>query len=309
MNPPLECFVFRHRPQRYSHFEFAGNTTVVGKVTAKTIKIVTCNVYHVMTLELSHEEFFTQYFVDPGVETRIAARLLRSYYTSTTKNLKPGDFETDSILSSIIEKALTEKDFKMKKVKTTAIVHIDDHRRTCIEIYRKNGDVHYIAVEYGESIEIHQEQEKDFDKRFKLLEEYPVEKAARLFVEYAKYLGATEPALNKLAQLCNLSKSEKEAIMATAKKSAKKTEAAKPTKKEPSKPAKPIVKKAPAVKKESGSAAQMFKDLIMAGKMTDDQIFKKVQEKFGLSDNKRSYVNWYRKHLEKQGAKPPKAKG
>lgn len=56
------------------------------------------------------------------------------------------------------------------------------------------------------------------------------------------------------------------------------------------------------------SAAQMFQDLIMAGNLTDDKIFEKVQAKFGLSDDKRSYVAWYRNKLKKDGKKPPAAK-
>lgn len=55
-------------------------------------------------------------------------------------------------------------------------------------------------------------------------------------------------------------------------------------------------------RKVSGdSAAAMFRRLILAGDMTDDQIFKAVQEKFGLADNRRSYVQWYRKELQKKG--------
>ena len=56
------------------------------------------------------------------------------------------------------------------------------------------------------------------------------------------------------------------------------------------------------------SAAQMFQDLIMAGKLTDDQIFEKVQAEFGLDEKKRGYVKWYRNHLKKQGQNPPEAK-
>jgi len=52
----------------------------------------------------------------------------------------------------------------------------------------------------------------------------------------------------------------------------------------------------------------MFQDLIMAGKLTDDQIFEKVQAEFGLDEKKRGYVKWYRNHLKKQGANPPEAK-
>lgn len=56
------------------------------------------------------------------------------------------------------------------------------------------------------------------------------------------------------------------------------------------------------------SAATMFCELIMAGNLTDDKIFEKVQAKFDLSDDKRKYVAWYRNKLTKDGKKPPAAK-
>jgi hypothetical protein len=56
------------------------------------------------------------------------------------------------------------------------------------------------------------------------------------------------------------------------------------------------------------TAAALFCDLIMAGNLTDDKIFAKVKDKFGLDDKKRSYVAWYRNKLKKDGKKPPEAK-
>lgn len=49
------------------------------------------------------------------------------------------------------------------------------------------------------------------------------------------------------------------------------------------------------------TAAAMFRRLILDGKLTDDEIFKEVQKAFGLADNRRSYVDWYRKELKKKG--------
>lgn len=64
--------------------------------------------------------------------------------------------------------------------------------------------------------------------------------------------------------------------------------------------------KVPREQKETASS--MFRELIMAGKLTDDQIFKKVQAKYGLDEGKRNYVTWYRYQLRKQGKKPPEGK-
>lgn len=66
------------------------------------------------------------------------------------------------------------------------------------------------------------------------------------------------------------------------------------------------VKREPGAKRES--AAQLFQDLIMEGKKTDDQIFAQVKAKYKLSDDKRRYVAWYRNKLTKDGKKPPAAK-
>lgn len=53
------------------------------------------------------------------------------------------------------------------------------------------------------------------------------------------------------------------------------------------------------------SAAKMFRELIMEGKYTDMEIFKKVQDEFGIGDDKQSYVGWYRNQLFKLGENPP----
>lgn len=49
------------------------------------------------------------------------------------------------------------------------------------------------------------------------------------------------------------------------------------------------------------SSAAMFRRLILRGDLTDDQIFKEVQKAFGLADNRRAYVKWYRNDLVKKG--------
>ncbi len=53
------------------------------------------------------------------------------------------------------------------------------------------------------------------------------------------------------------------------------------------------------------TAAAMFQSLIREGKLTDSEIFAKVQTKFGLDDKKRGYVAWYRNYLTKKGEKVP----
>jgi hypothetical protein len=211
------------------------------------------------------------------------------------------------------------------KKQASAVMPCHDHnRRTCIQVDRSAGLVKFIPLDIILGLEVHSTSADSFDQRFTPMEGYPVEKACQLFVNYSQTLGATKEAMDYLGQIINVSKQELE--MATTKKQtvAEKPAAAKAVKpvakKAAAKPTKvkagrravdPVVK--PAAKsakpgEKKPSAAQMFQDLIMAGKLTDDQIFEKVQAEFGLDEKKRGYVKWYRNHLKKSGANPPEAK-
>ena len=71
---------------------------------------------------------------------------------------------------------------------------------------------------------------------------------------------------------------------------------------------KPIARSTGKVVKENGrkvaareTAASMFRRLILAGDLSDDEIFAQVQKAFNLDDNRRAYVGWYRKDLKKKG--------
>ena len=173
------------------------------------------------------------------------------------------------------------------KAQPTVVPCHDFNRRTCIQVERVAGLVKFIPLDIIMGLEVHSTSADSFDQRFTPMKGYPVEKACQLFVNYSQTLGATKEAMDYLGQVVNVSKQELK--MATEKKQVK-----------AEKPAKTVEKKP--------SAAQMFQDLIMAGKLTDDQIFEKVQTEFGLDEKKRGYVKWYRNHLKKQGQNPPEAK-
>lgn len=190
----------------------------------------------------------------------------------------------------------------------------DRQRRTCIQVDRTEDRVHFIPLDVVTGLEVHSTSVDSFDQRFVPMEEYSIAKACQLYLNYSQSIGATKEALDYLGRIITISKQESD--MATKKKisvekpapAAKK--AAKPAKAAPTK--KVVAKPAKAAAAKSGekktSAAQMFQDLIMAGKLTDDQIFEKVQAAFGLDEKKRGYVKWYRNHLTKLGQKPPAAK-
>ena len=206
----------------------------------------------------------------------------------------------------------------------------DVARRTCLQVERLDGHVKFIPLDVSTGLEVQKTSVASFDQRFTPMEGYPAEKACQLYLSYSQNIGATKEALDYLGQVVNIS--EQEYKMATTKRAAtaatktekavtakanskakpaeKKVTAAKPaTKTTPAKAAAKTPVKTPVKTGEKKvSAAQMFQDLIMGGKLTDDKIFEKVQEKFGLDEKKRGYVKWYRNHLKKQGANPPEAK-
>lgn len=194
----------------------------------------------------------------------------------------------------------------------------DRQRRTCLEVARVAGQVKFIPLDITEGLQVHLTSAESFDQRYQPMVNYPIEKAAQLYLGYSQIIGATKEALNYLGQVINIS--DEEMKMATTKKTvaasaAEKKTAAKEPKTKPVQAAKepkakPVATKPPVAKtgEKKPSAAQLFKDLIMAGKLTDDQIFERVKNEFGLESNKRAYVNWYRNNLKKQGLNPPEPK-
>ena len=200
-----------------------------------------------------------------------------------------------------------------------AQVCCDHNRRTCILLERSESHVKYVALDVENGLDVTSADPRDFDRDYKPMVDYPVERAAKLYVEYSRGLGATEQVMRMLAKLTTVNQEDIEmaakkktaraaAPVKTAKKATTKTAGKTSTK--PAKAAKE--KKAPGEKKERAprgpTAASRFQDLIMEGKKTDDQIFAVVQKEFGLDDSKRSYVKWYRNYLTKQGKNPPAAK-
>lgn len=199
-----------------------------------------------------------------------------------------------------------------------AQVCCDHNRRTCILLERSESCVKYVALDVENGLDVTSADPKDFDRDYKPMVDYPVERAAKLYVEYSRGLGATEQTMRMLGKLTTVNQEDIE--MATKKKATRAAAPVKTAKKATTKTAKADAKpakaakekKAPAEKKERAArgptAASRFQELIMEGKKTDDQIFAVVQKEFGLDDSKRSYVKWYRNYLTKQGKNPPAAK-
>jgi hypothetical protein len=191
-------------------------------------------------------------------------------------------------------------------------------RRTCIVVNEDAAVVQYIRLNF-EGLEVEEMSAKQFGQTYHQLADYPIMKAAKLYGEYCLSLGATEEVLDILAPYVKFSEKDRE--MSTKKKAAK--AASKPAAKQAEEKVKAVASAKPAkakkaaktngsAKKEAGkpreSAAQLFKDLIMQGDLTDKQIFARVKQKYELDDGKFGYVKWYRNALVKAGQKVPAAK-
>jgi hypothetical protein len=187
----------------------------------------------------------------------------------------------------------------------------DRERRTCLALDGSGSTVQFIPLSIENGFQIESMPRKTFDEVYKHLEDYPPARCATLYAQYAMSVGATAEAMEALGRITKLT--QKEIEMATAKK-APTAKVEKVTAEKPAKVAKVAAEKAEKPAKKTGvSAAQMFRDLIMAGNLSDAKIFEKVQAAHGLSDDKASYVAWYRKDMIKKGvegvpeAKPVKA--
>jgi len=353
MNPrDLRSYAFAGQLRIYNDYVLSGYEAVVTMADDQHVMVLTHDLVRTYELNLSWGEFTRRFTLRADTTAEKQALLLRN----TLRNIAT---KADKSVAVILERyldeppTLTEVTVKApKNAPQNVIIRADYHRHTCIELRRENGVVTYVPLGDG-TIDVHTTGAEKFDAEFMhVMDDYPPEKAAQLYVQFALHLGATPEALTELGRLTTISK--KEYDMATAKPvtegtkkpapavknappAAKKatTAAEKPAKaapavktapeaKEKAAPAAktaPAKKTAPAAKKDSAkaparrepgerkpSAASRFQDLIMEGKLTDDEIFATVKKEFSLSDDKRSYVAWYRNYLIKKGKTPPAMK-
>lgn len=168
----------------------------------------------------------------------------------------------------------------------------DHSRRTCLLLSRQGGHVSIIPMAAGDSFRVHKLSEQRFKEQYQDVPNYPIAKAAELFVRYAMDMGCTKEAMDELAKLTPVSQAVRD--LCTLKTVLTKEADGTVTEK--------VVVRGESSKGSSGeSAASLFQRLILEGKLTDDQIFKQVQKQFKLDDSRRSYVAWYRKKLIKDG--------
>lgn len=196
----------------------------------------------------------------------------------------------------------------------------DRQRRTVIAVAQEGPNVKFIPLSYEFGLQVELMPATEFRQLYEEVPDYPIERAAGLYVGYAHSIGASEEALEHLGRYVKLTAKDiematktpaktaktpaaKKAAAPKAEKAPKATKAAAAPAKATKAPKEPKAEKAKAPR--APSAASRFKELILEGKLSDDKIFEKVQKEFSLDDSKRSYVAWYRNDLTKKGLLAP----
>lgn len=198
-------------------------------------------------------------------------------------------------------------------------VHVDDGKHTCIQVDRSETHVKFIAMNVATGFKVEELSMKDFEAIYKVPIAYQVERAAALYVEYAKNCGAAKEAMDYLGHAVKISKKEYEMVVTKkpAVVTAKETKAAKAaavkepvTKAKPApavKPAKPV-KVAPVAKakedtppwkgeKKIGIGAFCIAQ-IEAGK-DNAAILEMVKKEYPSAATTNASIAWYRNKLNK----------
>lgn len=332
----------------YAEFALPGYEAVVTGADEKAVTVLTHNLSRTFQEQVPWPEFVKRFTVraDTTAEKQ-ALHLRNTLRTIATKADKDVALAIDRYLDNApVLSEVTVNEAK-KNAYPAATVRADYYRHTCLELSRTETRVSYIPLGDG-TLDVREAGIDAFEEEFMhVMSDYPPAKAAQLYVQFALHLGATPAAMKALGNFVNVSKKEiematakpvtggtakptpavkkaagdaktppaaKKATVAAGKPAAaaKTAPAAKTTAAKPEKAPKVTVEKKPAAPKEkkerAPTASSRFQELIMEGKLTDDAIFAAVKKEFGLSDDKRSYVAWYRNYLAKKGKNPPAAK-
>lgn len=217
--------------------------------------------------------------------------------------------------------------------------YYDRQRRTCIVVEADDSDVSLVKLDTAAGLRISFMPVDLFEDTYSEVAGHPIHKAIEQYSEFARYCGAEKRVLDAFNSILDseekngvdvsLTRLKLQQVKLLDGKAAKTPSDASaddtpPWDDEPgvdnskqTKKGKTVMARQPkaAVKVPSNSAttntgsikqprrtaASAFKDLILTGQYSDDEIFATVQKEFGLDDSKRSYVAYYRRELKNKG--------
>jgi len=323
----LEHFAFRGRPRVYGTTELLGYEALVVRDDGSAVTLVTHDLYAFETRRVSRAEFLEGFVPDLSSTPARMATDMRSWF----HNIRADD-ESRSAVERALNRPGKLEDLKVKKTNnkkaTAAHVCHDFNRRTCIVLERTENLVVYLPMN-GEGLEVLTAAPGHFDKDYKPLDGYPVEKAAALYVEYARHLGATKEAMAELGKLVTVTQADVGAALRQRAAADAKRPTAPPTtteekpKKErtAAKGVRPVVRvkqddppwdtgkakpKAEVAtttktgKPRAEGVGTFCERLILEGK-SNEEVLAAAKKQFPDKNPSPSSVNWYRNKLKREG--------
>lgn len=212
--------------------------------------------------------------------------------------------------------------------------YYDRQRRTCIVVASDKSNVSLVKLDTSAGLRISLMPVNLFEGTYSEVAGYPIHKAIEQYSEFARYCGATQDVMNAFNGILDseekkgvdvkLTRLKLQQVKLLDGKAAKPADNTPPWDDEPSvdnpkptKKGKTAMARQPkasvkvpsnsattntgSIKQPRRTAASAFKDLILTGQYSDDEIFATVQKEFGLDDSKRSYVAYYRRELKNKG--------
>lgn len=212
--------------------------------------------------------------------------------------------------------------------------YYDRQRRTCIVVEADKSNVSLVKLDTSAGLRISLMPVNLFEDVYSEVAGYPIHKAIEQYSEFARYCGAEKYVVDAFNSILDseekngvnvkLTRLKLQQVKLLDGKAAKPADDTPPWDDEPSvdnpKPTKKgktamarqpkTLVKVPSssatsntgsIKQPRRTAASAFKDLILTGQYSDDEIFATVQKEFGLDDSKRSYVAYYRRELKNKG--------
>lgn len=213
--------------------------------------------------------------------------------------------------------------------------YYDRQRRTCIVVASDESNVSLVKLDTSAGLRISLMPVDLFEDTYSEVAGYPIHKAIEQYSEFARYCGATQDVMNAFngildseekngvdVKLTRLKLQQVKLLDGKAAKPADdtppwgvdepsvdnpkqtkkgKTAMARQPKTAVKVPSSSATTNTGSIKQPRRTAASAFKDLILTGQYSDDEIFATVQKEFGLDDSKRSYVAYYRRELKNKG--------
>lgn len=166
-------------------------------------------------------------------------------------------------------------------------VYCDFTQRVTIAVEITSKAVKHLPLSIGEGFAFQSMSAPEFFKTYRPLLNYPLHRALGIYANYMKYCLVTPAVMDYIRGLLpGLNVEESKPV--------------EPTKPKRIDPPKKSVKARDTI-------SSRFKELIMQGELTDEEMFERVSKECGgLPEDKRNYPSVYRSWLKNHGYNPPK---